>query len=80
MSEDNHHSSLLRDSVVAVAEQGQAFDPYWNIEVCHQCGGSGSEPSGVEYMGIGEMVGCESCCGIGYTNERIQELLNELYG
>jgi DnaJ-class molecular chaperone len=78
---DNHHSSLLRtfgapDTRCSSPEE--EFDPYWNIEVCTQCGGSGQEPSGVEYMGISEMLGCEACYGIGYTNERIREVLEQL--
>jgi hypothetical protein len=81
--EDTHHSSLTRNPnpgkfPVRPSEEDDRFDPYWNIEVCTQCGGSGQEPSGVEYMGISEMVGCESCYGIGYTNEEIQRLIDIL--
>ena len=76
---DTHHSSLLRPPENRVADQDESFNPYWNIEVCPQCGGNGSVPSGVEYMGQHEMVGCDICDGIGYTNERIQEILDEYY-
>ena len=82
MGEDTHHSSLLRGYVTVVddVELVEVFDPYWNIEVCVQCGGGGSVPSGVEHYGQHEMVGCDACYGIGYTNERIQEILDEYFG
>jgi len=35
---------------------------------CKNCGGTGSEPSGVEYMGAHEMVGCEWCAGTGFDD------------
>jgi hypothetical protein len=81
--EDTHHSSLTRNPnpgkfPVRLAEEEDRYDPYWNIEVCSQCGGGGSTPSGVEYMGSVEMIGCDECYGIGYTNERIHEVLDQL--
>lgn len=35
---------------------------------CTNCGGTGSEPSGVEYMGAHEMIGCDWCCGTGFDD------------
>lgn len=76
---DSHHSSLLRPPEKPVAEESEVFNPYWNIEVCPQCGGNGSVPSGVTFMDISEMIGCDICDAIGYTNERIREILDEYY-
>ena len=74
MIEDNHHSSLIR----TFGSPEARYDPYWNIEVCETCGGDGSVPSGVEYMGQQEMLGCDACSGIGYINPRILEILEQL--
>jgi hypothetical protein len=45
---------------------------------CPNCHGSGSEPSGVEYMGSHEMIGCEFCDGTGRVDERVPALLAEV--
>ena len=76
--EDLHYSSLLRGVGLRTEEVEEKHDPYWNIEVCTQCGGDGNVPSGVEYMGMREMVGCDGCYGIGYLNEEIQRLIDIL--
>lgn len=35
---------------------------------CEACDGTGSEFSGVEYMGQREVVGCDECCGTGFAD------------
>ena len=35
---------------------------------CANCGGTGSELSGVEHMGAHEMIGCDWCAGTGFED------------
>ena len=51
--------------------------------LCTNCGGSGSDLSGVEYMGAHEMIGCGWCCGTGWDDinlgvERLRTEIAEL--
>ena len=50
---------------------------------CPHCDGTGSERSGVEYMGQSEMVGCDWCCGTGFADiylgvDRLRTEISEL--
>lgn len=47
---------------------------------CEACDGTGSEFSGVEYMGQREVVGCDECCGTGFADvsEGVESLRVEL--
>lgn len=55
----------------------------FNDNDCTNCGGTGSERSGVEYMGMSELVGCDWCAGTGFADinlgvERLRAEIAEL--
>lgn len=42
------------------------------FNICLPCKGTGSDYSGVEHMGIRELVSCDECMGTGFIDPKLE--------